>query len=346
MNASLFKCNKKVNDAFGELMKSADYGYVEVGIDFKENELIIVGSDLGMSKDDVFPSIKKLLKPKNHQLFVVKDPFSDKNLFKVVHFGSDGSAVKTRMIFASAREPLKTYLGTSSFSEDFFFSTIDECQESGMLTSADDLDARTDEEKLAQEALDDQDVLPVSTQVIQSLPIKVNESAKEIAIKFKNGQCKAAIFSLGKKQSVDGAEIDMDAKIETDTDAKVEKGDEKSKVDDQLTNIRATLNKVEEPRYVLFKFKRDKSVFLYYCPEKAERNLKFTYSTCKVNIIEFLKIAEIPVDLKLEEDQSADVNVNNVLQALSPRTVEAQKFAKPAMPNRKRRPKTKKSKAT
>jgi hypothetical protein len=304
-----------------------------------------VGSDGGMSKENVFPSIKSILKPKQHQLFVVKDPFSDKNLFKIVHFGSDGSAVKTRMIFASAREPLKTYLGTSSFSEDFFFSTIDECQESGMLSSPDDLDARTDEEKLAQEALDDQEVLPVTHQVIQSLPIEVDESAKEMAIKFKNKVCKAAIFKLGMKQSLHGAEIDMDEKVEVDKDKKVEKNDEKIMETGPLRNIRSTLNKVVEPRYVLFTFKHkkgDKSVFLYYCPEKADRNLKFTYSTCKVNIMEFLKIAEITVDLKLEEDASSDVNEANVLEAMFPTTVKTQKFAKPAMPNRKRRAKTKK----
>jgi len=330
----LFKCNANVKSAFGDLMKSADHGYIEVGIDFKENELIVVQADLGMPKDDVFPSIQKILKPKSHQFFVVKDPFSDKNLFKIVHFGSDGTDVKTRMIFASAREPLKSYLGSASFSEDFFFSTIDDCVESGMILSADNLDARTDEEKLAQEALDDQDVLPVTSQVIKSLPIEVDESAKEMAILFKQKKLKAAVFKLGKKQTVMGEEIEMDEKID---DAEI------------LKSIASTLNKAVEPRYVLFTFtheKGDVNIFLYYCPEKADRSLKFTYSTCKMNIVEFLKIAQIPVDLKLEETVIADITEKYLIDTMFPPKTEDTKFAKPAMPNyRKRRARTRKTRS-
>lgn len=339
MNTVLFKCNKSVYDAFDKLMKSEDHGYIEVGIDFKENELIVVQADDGMTKDDVFPSIKKLLKPKAHQFFIVKDPFSDKNLFKVVHFGSDGSNVKTRMIFASAREPLKSYLGSASFSEDFFFSTIEDCEMSGMIKSGDDLDARTDEEKLAQEALDDQDVLPVTSQVIQSLPIEVEDSAKAVAIQFKNQEVKAACFKLGKKQSLAGETIDMDAKVELKEEISEKVG--------QLKNIVSTLNKVLEPRYVLFQFKHMKgtsNIFLYYCPEKANRNLKFTYSTCKINIVEYLKIAEIPIDAKLEETVTADLTEPYLLEVLFPTKHESSKFAKPAMPNKKRRARTKRSK--
>jgi len=328
---NMFKCNKKVTDAFGELMKSEDHGYIEVGIDFKESELIVVQSDGGMSKDDVFPSIKKILKPKCHQFFVVKDSFSDDNLFKIVHFGSDGSDVKTRMIFASAREPLKSYLGSSSFSEDFFFSSIDECDISGLISSGDDLDVRTDEEKLAQEALDDQEVLPVTSRVIQSLPIEVDESAKAMVMRFKERKVKAATFHLGKNQALIGEEIEID-----------QKADESGK----LKTIVSTLNKVVEPRYVLFSFSHRKgndNIFLYYCPEKADRNLKFTYSTCKINIVEFLKIAEIPIHLKLEETVTADITPKYLLETMFPKKTENTKFAKPAMPKRKRRAKTKKS---
>jgi len=330
---NMFQCNKKVNNAFGELMKSEDYGYIEVGIDFKENELIVVQLEGGMSKDDVFPSIKKLLKPKSHQFFVVKDPFSDKNMFKIVHFGSDGSDVKTRMIFASAREPLKSYLGSSSFSEDFFFSSIDDCEISGLISSSDDLDLRTDEEKLSQEALDDQDVLPVTSQVIHSLPIEVDESAKAMAMKFKDRKVKAAIFKLDKNQSLNGEEIALEEKV-----------DESGK----LKSIVATLNKVVEPRYVLFTFSHRKgksNIFLYYCPEKADRNLKFTYSTCKINMVEFLKIAEISVELKLEETVTDDITPMYLLKTMFPPKTENTKFAKPDMPKRKRRGKTKKSKS-
>jgi len=330
---NMFQCNKKVNNAFGELMKSEDYGYIEVGIDFKENELIVVQLEGGMSKDDVFPSIKKLLKPKSHQFFVVKDPFSDKNMFKIVHFGSDGSDVKTRMIFASAREPLKSYLGSSSFSEDFFFSSIDDCEISGLISSSDDLDLRTDEEKLAQEAIDDQDVLPVTSQVIHSLPIEVDESAKAMAMKFKDRKVKAAIFKLDKNQSLNGEEIALEEKV-----------DESGK----LKSIVATLNKVVEPRYVLFTFSHRKgksNIFLYYCPEKADRNLKFTYSTCKINMVEFLKIAEISVELKLEETVTDDITPMYLLKTMFPPKTENTKFAKPDMPKRKRRGKTKKSKS-
>jgi len=330
---NMFKCNKKVNNAFGELMKSEDYGYIEVGIDFKENELIVVQADGGMSKDDLFPSIKKILKPKSHQFFVVKDPFSDKSMFKIVHFGSDGSDVKTRMIFASAREPLKSYLGSSSFSEDFFFSSIDDCEISGLISTADDLDVRTDEEKLAQEALDDQDVLPVTSQVIHSLPIEVDESAKAMAMKFKDKKVKAAIFKLGKNQTLKGEEIVIEEKV-----------DESGK----LKSIVATLNKEVEPRYVLFTFSHRKGksiIFLYYCPEKADRNLKFTYSTCKINIVEFLKIAEIPVDLKLEETVTDDITTKYLLETMFPPKTENTKFAKPDMPKRKRRGKSKRSKS-
>lgn len=332
MNNVLFKCNRKVNDAFGDLMKTTDHGFVEVGIDFKENELIVVQTDVSMDKKDVFPSIKKNLKAKSHQFFLVKDPFSDKGLFKIVHFGSDGSDVKTRMIFASAREPLKSYLGSASFSEDFFFSTIDDCEEAGMILSGDDIDARTNEEKLQQEALDDMDVLPVTAQVIKSLPIEVDDSAKDMAIQFKEGTIKAAIFHLGKNQTLFGKKIEME-----------EKADEGQ----QMKTITSTLDKAPEPRYVLFTYnhrKGNSNIFLYYCPEKADRNLKFTYSTCKINIVEFLKIAEIPVDFKLEETVTEELTPKYLKQVMFPQKVKDKKFAKPTMPNRKRRAKTKRTK--
>jgi len=333
MNNVLFKCNRKVQDAFGELLKSGDYGYVEVGIDFKQNELIVVKSVGGMAKDDVFPAIKTVLKVKSHQFFIVKDPFSDKNLFKIIHFGSDGSDVKTRMIFASARDPLKGHLGSSSFSEDFFFSTVDECEEAGLIKSGDDLDTRTDEEKLKEEALEDMDVLPVSSQVIKSLPIDVDHSAKQMAGQFKAGEIKAAVFKLGKKQTLHGELIDIESKADEG---------------EQLKSITNTLEKAVEPRYVLFTYthqKGTKNIFLYYCPEKADRNLKFTYSTCKINIVEFLKIAEIPVDLKLEETVLKDITAEYLQDVMFPPKAKDEKFAKPSMPNRKRRARTKKQKS-
>merc|ERR1712007_390540 len=155
-------------------------------------------------------------------------------------------------------------------------------------------------------------------------PIEMDESAKEMAMLFKSKEITAAVFNLGKNQTLHGEKIEME-----------KKADEK----EQMNTINTVLDKVVEPRYVLFTFSHRKgksNIFLYYCPEKADRNLKFTYSTCKINIVEFLKIAEIPVDLKLEETATKELIPDYILDTLFPRKAKSTTFSKPTMPNRKR----------
>ena len=74
--------------------------------------------------------------------------------------------------------------------------------------------------------------------------------------------------------------------------------------DSSADAIKAVLP-LKEPRYLLFTFvnpkneKESKVVFGYYCPDKADRKLKFTYSTAKTNVVDFITTLDIQVTGKV-----------------------------------------------
>ena len=123
------------------------------------------------------------------------------------------------------------------------------------------------------------------SQVMRSLPIDIKDSAKTAIDNYKSESCKCVFLTLtAKTQAIEGEE------------KKVEK----------ISEIRDLLSD-KDPKYILFwysKSKRDKGaseeeeakdqlgnkrIFGYYCPDKADRTLRFTYSTCKANIVQYCK---------------------------------------------------------
>ena len=49
-----------------------------------------------------------------------------------------------------------------------------------------------------------------------------------------------------------------------------------------------------------------KRIFGYYCPEKSDRNLRFTYSTCKANLIEYCNQEKLEFHARIELTSKAE----------------------------------------
>ena len=47
-------------------------------------------------------------------------------------------------------------------------------------------------------------------------------------------------------------------------------------------------------------------IFGYYCPEKSDRNLRFTYSTCKDNLLEYCTQQNLTFYARVELSSKAD----------------------------------------
>jgi len=97
-----------------------------------------------------------------------------------------------------------------------------------------------------------------------------------------------------------------------------------------------------EPRYILFTYCKStddnsepKQVFAYYCPEKADRKLKFTYSTCKANIIDYCNELQIDFFAKVEISDISDFSTEYLDYHVFPEKQEKELFDVPKAPGKK-----------
>ena len=109
-------------------------------------------------------------------------------------------------------------------------------------------------------------------QVMKSLPIDIKESAVSAINNYKSESCKCVFLTLtAGTQGIEGEE----------------------KKEDKISEIQQLLNDTD-PKYILFWYSKsrkdgseeeqkdqsgNKRIFGYYCPDKADRKLRFTYST-------------------------------------------------------------------
>merc|ERR1719150_1041685 len=130
---------------------------------------------------------------------------------------------------------------------------------------------------------------------MKPLPVELKDPASRALIQdYSAGKLKALELSLDKKQKLSAKKLEVE---------------EKSSDADTIKVVFGAIKDQEDPRYIIFTYphsKGEKKVFLYYCPENAERTLKFTYSTCKGVITTALEAAGVKIDGKMEEAPRAD----------------------------------------
>ena len=173
---------------------------------------------------------------------------------------------------------------------------------------------------------------------MKSLPIDIKESAVNAVNNYKGESCKCVFLTLTKgTQGIEG---------------------EEKKVD-KIEGIKGELNETD-PKYILFwyeKSKKDgsteeeekdqlgnKRIFGYYCPDKADRKLRFTYSTCKANVIEYCNSIGLEFYSKVEVSSINEFNTEYMDYHIFPVKEKKETFAMPKAPKTRRKSKTKKRK--
>lgn len=176
------------------------------------------------------------------------------------------------------------------------------------------------------------------SQVMKSLPIDIKESAVTAVNNYKSESCKCVFLTLTKgTQGIEGEEKKID----------------------KIDEIRNELNETD-PKYILFWYEKsrkdnsveeeekdqlgNKRIFGYYCPDKAERKLRFTYSTCKANVIEYCNSIGLEFYSKVEVSTVNEFNNEYMDYHIFPVKEKKETFAMPKAPKTRRKSKTKKRK--
>merc|ERR1712087_1069357 len=282
---------------------------------------------------------------KNGKLIMDKDndnsngSKSQLNLYILIHYAPDLSPVKQRMMYASSRPSLKAFLGSSAFSEDYHCSSIDELSLKKIVdarTLHHKIDFRSDAEIEKEQAALESVATSAKSSVMKSLPIDIKESAVACIEKYKAEEIKCCFLTLtAKTQGIEGKEQSI-AKI---------------------SEIKALLNE-SDPKYILFTYSKskkenveeekeqlgEKRIFGYYCPDKADRKLRFTYSTCKANVIEYCTSIGLDFYSKVEVTSINDFNAEYMDYHIFPIREKKEQFAMPKAPKSRRKSKSKKRK--
>jgi len=262
---------------------------------------------------------------------------SQLNLYILIHFAPDLSPVKQRMMYASSRPSLKAFLGQASFSEDYHCSSQEELSLKKIVdarTLHHKIDFRSDAEIEKEQAALESVATSAKSQVMKSLPIDVKDSAVSSINSYKSESCKCVFLTLT-------------------ADTKGIEGEEK-KVE-KLSEIKDLLNDTD-PKYILFwysKSKQDndeekeqlgnKRIFGFYCPEKADRKLRFIYSTCKANVMQYCSSIDLEFYSKVECSFN-DFKEEYMDYHIFPVRDKKEQFAMPKAPKGRRKSKSKKRK--
>lgn len=313
---------------FKSAKETGDIGFIEVGIDMVKHQLIFRGSgrSSGSAESD-WEFIQKKCQPKQHTYFLVPSPApNEDHRWILIHYAPDLSPVKMRMLYASNRNNLKEHIGPSDFSSDYFVSearAVDlQVFNKSIGIGYEKIDVRTNAEMIRDDANLETRPQMTKSAVMAQLPINVLDSGIGVFKGFAGKSIPSGLLSLNtKNQDVEGEELQID-----DADA--------------LGQVLPP----DEPRYILFCFRHErngiptsKNIFVYYCPDAANRREKFTYSTCKQNILLSAEQIGVRVDLKLEIADRADINTRYFTRELYPVKDVKQNFSKPMAPGRRRK---------
>lgn len=317
----------EVADAFKAAKSGANpnFGWMQIGINLDNNSFkLMKNNDTSGNRDDDWQAMQGVFVEKNHTFIITRDVLKPQ-LFLLIHFAPDLSPVRQRMLYASSRGTLKSQLGTANFAQDYHIDQINECDAARLIdhrTLHERVELRTDEEILKQETAHETAPKTIKSSVMKSLPIELTDSGKEVINKFNSGEYKTVFLELNiATQAISGST-------------------------QSATSI-ADIQKVlpdSNPRYMLFYFSdpsesnsAPQRLFGYYCPASADRKEKFTYSTCKTNVIEYCQSVQLQFFSKVEFTSKEDVNSDFLAYHVFPKHEEKVLHAKPSAPGRKKK---------
>jgi len=78
-------------------------------------------------------------------------------------------------------------------------------------------------------------------------------------------------------------------------------------------------------------------VFGYYCPDNCDRSLKFTYSTCKGNLMDYCTEVELDIEGKVEISEKSELTPDFLDYHVFPISGEKQTFDTPKPAGRKKK---------
>merc|ERR1712156_336640 len=85
----------------------------------------------------------------------------------------------------------------------------------------------------------------------------------------------------------------------------------------------------------------NKMIFGYYCPEKADRKHRFTYSTCKANVVDYCSSVGLEFYSKVEVTAAEDFKEDFMDYHIFPVRAKKEVLAKPKGPKQRRKAKGK-----
>merc|ERR1712083_486467 len=148
---------------------------------------------------------------------------------------------------------------------------------------------------------------------------------------YQSGKSKLVFLSLAKgTQAIEGEE----------------------KVASSLAGIKGLLNETE-PKYLLFQYAKSKQeeehkeqmgnklIFAYFCPEKADRKYRFTYSTCKANVVAYCSSVGLEFYSKVELTSLSDLKEEYMDYHVFPVREQKEVFAMPKAPKQRSKGKKK-----
>jgi len=321
--STLLVSNKDLLENFTKIQSEDNFGFLQIKIDFDANSFqLIKNENKKANENETWKAIQALLEDKNHSYFITCDPINPK-LYIIIHFSPDSASVKQRMLYASSRATLKAQLGSSYFSDDYHISRKEECN-INILKEQRDLNKRIDyrnESEIAK-AIGNQNTAPKSVrgQVVNTLAIQMTDAGIKAIESYKTKQTKCVFLSLTEdNQAIQGEE-------------------QKAQNIDEIKELIPE----NEPRFVLFLYSKSteknsepRQIFGYYCPEKGNRKLKFTYSMCKTNVIQYCKQQQIDFFAKVEIGDLSEISSEFLDYNVFPDKQEKEKFGIPKMPGKK-----------
>ena len=317
MNKGIVGVNEELVNIFNGAVKD-DTRFIKVFIDFEKLEFVFVESfEMTSSVEQDFEQASGVLEKDTPTIVLFKlEP-----KWIVISCVPDESQVRHKMVYASAKNQLKTILGTPKFGTDLFITSVEECSlqtyQSNMRSEDNDVTLTTNEVTIAEEA---KDSFPrqVKSVAMKMLDFPAQESAVEGFVALQTQAKDAVVFS-----------IDMEK--ENLIACKAFNG----KLQDVVAEIIP-----QEPSYVLYNWAHEdlngKSVkamiFVFYCPDDAHPRKKMTYSTVKKNILSACAGLDIAVEHKFEFSEMAEFDQEQLMNNLYPQRVEKVIFSRPKGP--------------
>lgn len=317
MNQGIVRVSEELKIGFGSAVGD-DVRALIVKIDFDTLEFVLDGKI--ERRDDLahdFHAVAAQLDPASPTIVLMYlDP-----KWMLLSCVPESSIVRQKMVYASAKNELKTCLGTPKFISDYFITEPSECSLASYTASIDTSDrdlTLTQSEVLTAEEVKDSFPRAVKSNAMKMLDVPAEESAVKALLALQEGVGRSALFG-----------IDMDNEKLTAMEP-VEGG-----FSDMVDKVDA-----ECPCYIVFHWKHKDNhgkdvmcnLFIFYCPDDAHPRMKMTYSTVKKNVLSACEALGVAIQHKFEFSEMNEFDEDQVLNTLYPQRVEKKLFSRPKGP--------------